>query len=489
MCGVEPYFEKFVKLIKPFLALWNSARVTCIAVGAPYERRSLATRIVLREEELAKGQSYRKVMWLEPTPQFLVAVVDFPKAAAWQILCSATDKHKVDLENGSTVDRVLLRWSLPGNSSADTHPPRLSGLSWQDPFRYEKPWSRNQLGENRTCLALTGTGDFIRDIMSDEFGRRVGSKLRLDPPYFDGIEGLYETLLPGLRHGASDPRVVQVVFPLPLDMEQTEDGSIALRTLKGALEERMQIILNFGPVGPATAIQVTQDGAKLTADGRTSGWRWEIPWPHRAESGKASLYYADEEVSCVNLRRWPGAGTLRAAVDCYFDPDHKLLQGALFGKNEKESKVGKAQDAFEMAVIRLMNLLGIPLVWYGQGASPRRSDAAGLVHKEERHVVVLAECTLEKPEAKFSALKGRTEELAESLKGEAEVLPAVFSQADPPGSVFDAAHDHGIALVGRNELSSLFEMLSATTRKEDALSFLNRMRSRVGGLYRRLDGT
>jgi len=36
-----------------------------------------------------------------------------------------------------------------------------------------------------------------------------------------------------------------------------------------------------------------------------------------------------------------GRETLRAAIDCYFDPDHKLLQEALFGKNEKEGKVGK----------------------------------------------------------------------------------------------------------------------------------------------------
>jgi len=165
------------------------------------------------------------------------------------------------------------------------------------------------------------------------------------------------------------------------------------------------------------------------------------------------------------------------------------LQEALFGKNEKKSKVGKAQHAFEMAVVRLMNLLGIPLVWYGQGALPQRSDAAGLVDKNQKPVVVLAECTLEKPEAKFSALKERAQELVESLGGEADVLPAVFTQADPPAAVSDTACDHGVALIGRNELSTLFEMLSATTREEDALSFLSRMSSRVGGLYRRLDGT
>jgi hypothetical protein len=159
------------------------------------------------------------------------------------------------------------------------------------------------------------------------------------------------------------------------------------------------------------------------------------------------------------------------------------------GQNKEKSKDGTAQRAFEMAVVRLMNLLGIPLVWYGQGASPRRSDAAGLVDKEEKRVVVLAECTLEKPEAKFSALKERAQELAESLAGEAEVLPVVFTQVDPPESVFETATDHGIALVGRNELNSLFEMLSATTRKGDALGLLNSMRSFFPGSRFRQGGT
>jgi len=489
MYGVDSYFDKFIKFIKPFQALWNSARVTCIAVGDPHERRSVNTRIVLREEELPKGQLFRPEMWVEPAPQVLIAVVDFPKSTASQILFKAIDKYEVDLETGSTVDRVLLRWPLPGNSVDETQPPRLSGFSWQDPFRYEKPWARNQFGKDRTCLVLTGTGDSIRTVMPDQLCRDVSSGLRLDPPHFDGIEDLYERLLPGLGHGASDLRVFQVVFPLPLDMEQTEDGSLALRAPKAALEGRIQIIVNFRPAGPATRIQVIHDGAQPTGGGQTAEWQWQIAWPQGAESGKASLFYVGEQVSSIDLRRWPRAGTLRAAVDCHFDPDHKLLQEALLGQNKEKSKDGTAQRAFEMAVVRLMNLLGIPLVWYGQGASPRRSDAAGLVDKEEKRVVVLAECTLEKPEAKFSALKERTQELAESLAGEAEVLPVVFTQVDPPESVFETATDHGIALVGRNELNSLFEMLSATTRKGDALCLLNSMRSFFPGSRFRLGGT
>lgn len=486
---MESYFDKFAKQIRPFNSLWNSATVTCIAVGHPGERRSVTTRIALRGEELPKGQPYRQVTWLQPTPEFLIAVVDFPKAAAVEILRSAIDKFQVNLETDSTVDRVLLRWPLPGESVDQTQPPRLSGFSWQAPFRYERPWARNQLGENKTCLALTGTGDNIGTLVPDQLRRDVDSRLRRDPPHFDGIRGLYETLLPGLSSVGSDSTIVQVVFPLPLNIEQTEDGKLALRTPDVAVEGQIRIVLNFKPVNRPSAIHVTHSGAEPTPDGKAIQWRWEVPWQLGDESGKASLFYAGEEVSNVSLRRWRGAGTLRAAIDCYFDPDHKLLEEALLGKNEREVKVGKAQDAFEMAVIRLMHLLGIPLVWYGKGALPRRSDAAGLVDEKENRVVILAECTLEKPEGKFSALKERADELAKSLQGEAEVLPVVFTQADPPGSVAEAASEHGIAMVRRNELRSLFEMLSATTRTEDALTFLNRLRSRVNGLFTRPGGT
>jgi hypothetical protein len=486
---MESYFEEFVKLIKPFQALWNSARVTCIAVGNPRERRSVTTRILLREEELPKGQPYRQVFWLNPRFEFLVAVVDFPKIAAQQIVGSAIDKFAVDMETDSNVDRVLLRWPLPEASGA-AQPVRFSGFSWGNPIWLEGLYARNHFGEDRTCLVLTGTGDYIRDVMSDQLFRIVSSKLRLCQPDFDGIGDLFAKLLPGINHASHEQRIGQIVFPLPLDMEQTEEGKLFLRAPKCALEERMQIIFNFRPVGPGTKIQVTHDGARLTADGGTSEWRWEIPWPPGAESGKASLYYAEEEISSIDPRRWIGAGTLRAAVDCYFDPHHKRLEEALLGLDKKNSKKNKASQTFEEATVRLMNLLGVPLVWYGgQWASSARNGAAGLVDKKEKRVVVLAECTVEKPEAKFSALKERAQELAESLAGEAEVLPVVFTQADPPESVFETAYEHGVALMGRDELTSLFEMLSATTTKEDALSFLNKFRSLVKGKYTRLDGT
>jgi len=474
-------YEKFLELIKPFAALWNSARVTCVAVGDPFQRKSVTTRITLREEELPKGQDFRKLHWLEPVLQVLIAVVDFPKSTASQILFKAIDKYEINLETHSTVDRALLRWPLPGDSVSQTQPPRLAGWSWHEPVRYEKPWAGDQVGENRTCLALAGMGEAIRDVMPHELWRDVSSKLRRDPPHFDGIEGFYDEFLPGLSRGPLGARFAQVVFPLPLDMEQAEDGRILLRAPNVAEDGQMRIVLNFAPTGPPKELQATRSTGEPTGSGRKVEWRQDIPWPPGAESAKASLFYAGEEVSSIDVRRWLGAGDLRGAIDSYFDPDHKLLHEDLFGKNEKKSRAKKPQHAFEMAVVRLMNLLGIPLVWYGEGGVPRRSDAAGLVDGKGKRVVVLVECTVEKPEAKFSALRERSQQLAESLLGgEADVLPVVFTPADPPESMLDTARDHGVALVTRSGLSSLFAMLNGTAQERDALNFLDLLRRGMG---------
>ena len=190
---MESFFEKFRKLVKPFLALWNSARVTCVAVGIPLERKSVATRIVLQPEELPKGAPFRQATWLEPTAHVLVVVMDFPKAIASQVLFKAIEKYQVDLENSSTLDRVLLKWAL-----SDAERARQSDFNWYEPKQYGRAAAK-EFGEDRTCLALIGSGGCIGEVMPDELRQEIISKLHLNPPHFDGVEGLYETLLPGVR--------------------------------------------------------------------------------------------------------------------------------------------------------------------------------------------------------------------------------------------------------------------------------------------------
>lgn len=471
-------FEKFVQLIRPFRGLWNSARVTTVAVSAPGERKGVSVRVVLREEELPKRQPFQIVTSLEPTPEVLVAEVDFAKSIGEQILFKAISEYRIDLETAETFDRVFLRWPL-SHAPGTGQPAQFSAFSWHEPFRYESSAAKNQFGEDRTCITLIGMGDYIRTIMPDQLSRNVSSKLRLLPPdHFDGIAKLYEKLLPGLKYDSGGLRVVQVIFPLPFDLEQREDGNLTLQAPIAARQQQMEIIGNYQPES-ATRIRILGDAASPAANGQKVEWSLSIPWPKGAESGKASLYYAGEEVATISLQRWPGAGTLRAAVDFYFDPEHKRLRAALFGETKESSK----SQAFEMAVVRLMNLLGSPLVWYGKGASEgRRNDAAGVVGEKRERIVVLAECTVEKPEEKFSALRDRIQKLTESLRGGAEVLAVVFTQADPPQLVFDAAAEHGIALVGSKELRQLFEMLSVTAAEEDVLGFLNKQKSPLRGI-------
>ena len=226
-------------------------------------------------------------------------------------------------------------------------------------------------------------------------------------------------------------------------------------------------------------VHIKPEGAPLLSEVESDEdpWRQPIAWPKGALTAKASLYYAGEEINSISLRRWPEATTVRAAVDCFFDPGHKRLNETLLGKGCTAGYKGKTSESFEHACVRLMNLLGVPLVWYGgKWAQPGRNDAAGVVLTDRDRMVVLAECTAEKPEAKFSAVQTRSQQLAEDLPGEAEVLPVVFTQIEPGDPEFENAKRHGIALVGREQLEHLLTMLSSTPPIEDALSYLCALR-------------
>jgi len=471
---MDENFDKFVEMIRPFQTLWRSARITCIAVRNSVGWASVVTRIVLRDVDLPKSQRFRAAEWLDPTPCFLAAVLDVAKSEATQIIYRAVANYVVHLENNSTIVDAPLRWPL-----ANAQPPRDSEFRWNPPMRYQRTHALRFFGEGRSSVALLGSGGNVQEVLPYDLQRDVSSKLRLHS-YYDGIEGLCERLVPGWQPGQHN-RAAEVVFPLPFDIKQNESGMLVVRLPKSAAENQVRVRIFSKPGNSVTELSVAPQLRQPSPDGTGVEWRWDIGWPKGAESGTASLFYSGEEIDSAELLRWPAAATLRAAVDSHFDADHKRLRGVLLGDNVKH-RSSKALD-FETAVVRLMNLLGIPLVWYGKGVSPGLNDAAGLVVKGEERVVVLAECTVEKPEIKFSSLKDRAEELGRFLQNEAEVLPVVFTQSDPPESVFEAAADHGISLVGRSELKSLFDMLSGRhSAPKNALAFLTGIRARFPGI-------
>jgi hypothetical protein len=111
-----------------------------------------------------------------------------------------------------------------------------------------------------------------------------------------------------------------------------------------------------------------------------------------------------------------GGGSL--ANDEYFDSEHTRLRGALVYSSRKSS------EPFELAVVRLLNILGIPSIWMEKPLTTR-ADAVGIVQSDKSSVLLLIECTREKPAEKFSTLAERANELRRSLQIKAEVLPIV----------------------------------------------------------------
>src|SRR5262249_40817136 len=150
-----------------------------------------------------------------------------------------------------------------------------------------------------------------------------------------------------------------------------------------------QIRMFFKP--PSAAPQVLD--CPLDKEGR---WQHPIEWPDKAELAKVVLFFGDREIETTNVHREVVRRSVRLAVDDYFDPGRKRLEKLLFDKNAQ---------GFEMAVVRLFNLLGVPLIWYGKGAtlSGRSDTAAYLADLGYQGIVLLGECTRERPDAKFSA--------------------------------------------------------------------------------------
>ena len=85
-------------------------------------------------------------------------------------------------------------------------------------------------------------------------------------------------------------------------------------------------------------------------------------------------------------------------MDEYFDTEHTRLRDALKRQHEKKS------DEFELAVVRLLNLLGIPATWYGKTVDPDRADATAVILSDQSILILLIERVRQKPSEKFSRL-------------------------------------------------------------------------------------
>jgi hypothetical protein len=133
------------------------------------------------------------------------------------------------------------------------------------------------------------------------------------------------------------------------------------------------------------------------------------------------LFWGGRDIDALPTNRWKESASILGLVDEYFDPEHQRLRTGLEYRDKRPS------EEFEQAVVRLLNVLGIPTVWYGKTVD-NRADALG-IFQSDKTTLLLIECTREKPIEKFSTLAERANHLRKFLPIKAEVLPVVFTVA------------------------------------------------------------
>lgn len=461
----QVYLEQFSKNIVPYGGLWQSVRVTCLAVHVEDAWINLGLRVLLSESSPASQTI------VSPDPRFRYFVCEYPLNNLGRIVNELVLGGYFTLETDGAAGGAFAKVFL-SREQAGMPDGTVSRMPWFGVVTRQRPASLSAYGIGRPCITLAGIGDRVIDLLSRDLQGRIDSKLRLGEPGFDGLDDLVSVLLPGIRFTGSDQSSVEIVAPLPFDWEYTEPGKLVVRAPATTPDGALAVRCFFQPKTGAAPSRI--DLRQEDADASEAGilrWEQHIEWPHDSERAKMTLFFRESEIDSLEVNRWPGAANLRVAVDRYFDPEHKRLRDVILGRG------GKSPQDFEVAVVRLFNLLGVPLVWYGRGVTEGRPDAAGYVKEEDRGLIIVVECTLERPIDKFSGLAERAKELRDRYAGEAKVLPVVCTRAATTESEMRQAAEHGIALVGNEDLQQLFNVLETPSKPGAAVEFLRKLPS------------
>ena len=293
-----------------------------------------------------------------------------------------------------------------------------------------------------------------------------------------------ESLLPGLNSVLHQTDAqFQVVAPLPFFLECPATAELVVRAPATTPRGGLGVRFFFEPKGfapsPNRGLQ-PQDA--VVCEGAMIKWHVGIPWPEGSVSARARLFFLEREIESLAMNRWPSGASLRVEFDDYFDPERRKLAEGLGLEARRGAPILQARQ-FEAAVARLMSLLAVPLIWYGDWlAAGARPDLGGLIEVEGKKFAILMDCTLSKPEQKFSELHKRADDLTKILGTEAEVMAVVVTPAPTTQSEAQRAAEHQVALVGPNELRRLLNLLQSPEDPSGVLRLLQELRNMASAL-------
>jgi len=109
---------------------------------------------------------------------------------------------------------------------------------------------------------------------------------------------------------------------------------------------------------------------EYSEEGSSIQIEWNPEWPEGARNAIAHLFWGGQDIDALPINRWKESVSILGVVDAYFDAERKRLRTDLEYRDKRPS------EEFEQAVVRLLNVLGIPTIWYGKTVDDR-ADALG----------------------------------------------------------------------------------------------------------------
>jgi hypothetical protein len=444
--------SQFQEVVTPFWKVFDKLSVACCAVRVEGKWISLYTRITL-SHSLDVSESM---------PQLLKIGIDFvaifleDSPQRFDVLLKELDSGSLALSaEGETFHVFTNKASAGLSSQAGVQ----AGVQFYGINRPLREYAKNK-ETFRPTIEISANGNRIYEILSNDDISRISKYLRTLPSPVNGLQGLLRAMGSTIVLGSSNEAQLEVNAVLPFDT--TVSGEQVEVRCPEFVASRLSAVFFLSPRGS----ERSRDETNIQVPCR-SGYcivSFPIPWRDDSERADAHVFYDQEEIEKFTVRHWRSAANWRLMVDNDFDPGAKLLSEAL--KERKKSNV------FEQAVVRLLTLGGIPANWYGESRESGKSDLAVFYEEVNRRIVILGECTLDKPQQKVASLKFRAESLQESLGSAAAVLPVIFTACDPLEDDYSHAAKAGIALVGRDELTKIFQLIQNHARPAEIVKLV-----------------
>jgi hypothetical protein len=435
----------FQKAIAPFRKLWSKLRITSVVVYRDKQWVSVATRIAL------VYQSRREPVLLRPTKDFLAFTVDLPLSRLEHVLGDILGKGKMQVSIEEKTFDIIFKLPDPGTAQTVGQQIYCGSVYW---VRHHEG-DQFQVGE---CLIrmMNSSLDGLYKVFNQEQQVHISSRLRTQRRRFSDVADFFSHL--GISFNwTQNYTTFEVVAPLPFSMHSTET---AVKVAGPPAALRKLRVASFFDTGNAIVRlkRITKEKAPYQSAAGS------IPWPDKSTHGKFFLYFGKHEVGSVQIQRWGRSTNWQHAVHEFFDANHTLLNTGLQARKDSE--------LFEMAVVRLLNELQVPAVWYGGKQYQDRPDLVACIQGELEWQILLGECTGQKPADKFTRLLTRQDELTKLLQGEVRILPVVFTPSTVSSADKKQARQDGVIIVGANELVVLVQAISRGWGAIDVLNYL-----------------